>query len=152
MTRDSKTRFNTYREGITGDREIRSNEEESSTSDDSFFIEKESKEDLRDNETDENDIFKQQDVIEGLTDTEVESELTEPVKNRRRFITSIIDMFISTNVITLKIIHSNSFRKETIKTRIFILQIDNKITNTTGTFEERKIRYTMSLLREMTTK
>ena len=43
--------------------------------------------------------------------------------------TSIDDMAIDTNVITLKITHSNPFRKETTKTRIFILQVDNKITN-----------------------
>ena len=66
--------------------------------------------------------------------------------------TSIVDMFINTNVITLKTIYSDLFREETIKTRIFILQIDNKIIDVTRTFEERKIRYVMSLLRKVTTK
>ena len=65
--------------------------------------------------------------------------------------TSIADMFINTNAIIFKTIHPNLFRKETIKTRIFILQIDNKITNVTETFEKRKIRYVMFLLKEMTT-
>ena len=59
---------------------------------------------------------------------------------------SIIDMSVNVNVITFKTTYSNLFKRETIKTRIFILQIDNKITNTTKTFEERKVRYTMSLL------
>ena len=61
-------------------------------------------------------------------------------------------MSSSTNVITLKTTHPDLFRKETIKTRIFILQIDNKITDTIEVFEERKIRYVMSLLREITIK
>ena len=61
-------------------------------------------------------------------------------------------MSINTNTITLKTVHPNLFRKETTKTRIFILQIDNKITNVTRTFEEKKIRYIMSLLKKITTK
>ena len=61
-------------------------------------------------------------------------------------------MSFSTNAITLKTTHSDPFRGETIKTRIFILQIDNKITDVTRTFERRKIRYVMFLLREITTK
>ena len=65
--------------------------------------------------------------------------------------TNIIDMSFSTNVITLKTTHSDSFRKETTKTRIFILQVDNKIINVVETFEKRKIRYVMSLLRKVTT-
>ena len=65
--------------------------------------------------------------------------------------TSIVDMSTNINVITLKIIHSNSFRKETIKIRIFILQVDNKIIDVVKTFKERKIRYIMLLLREVTT-
>ena len=66
--------------------------------------------------------------------------------------TNTADMSVSTNAIIFKVVHPNSFRKGTIKIRIFILQIDNKITDTTGTFEERKIRYVMSLLKKMTTK
>ena len=60
-------------------------------------------------------------------------------------------MSIDTNVITLKTIHSNLFKKETTKTRIFILQVNNKIIDVTKTFEKRKIRYVILLLREMTT-
>ena len=59
-------------------------------------------------------------------------------------------MFINTNTITLKIVHPNSFRGETIKIRIFILQVNNKIIDIVRTFEKRKIRYVMSLLREIT--
>ena len=66
--------------------------------------------------------------------------------------TNIVDMFINTNVITLKTIHLDSFRKRTTKTRIFILQVNNKIIDVVKTSKERKIRYTMSLLRKMTTK
>ena len=64
--------------------------------------------------------------------------------------TSIVSMSINTNVIIFKIVHLNSSKKETIKTRIFILQVNNKITNVIETFKKRKIRYVMSLLREMT--
>ena len=74
------------------------------------------------------------------------------IRNRRELITNIIDMFINTNVITFKTIHSNLFKRETIKTRIFILQVNNKITNVIGISEKRKIRYIMSLLKEVTTK
>ena len=66
--------------------------------------------------------------------------------------TSIVDISISTNVITLKTIYPDSFRRETIKTRIFILQVNNKITNVIETFEKRKIRYIMFLLRKIITK
>ena len=65
--------------------------------------------------------------------------------------TNIIDISISTNVIILKTIHLNSFKKETTKIRIFILQVNNKITNVIETFEKRKIRYIMLLLKEVTT-
>ena len=80
----------------------------------------------------------------------MESETVGFTRNKREPITSIVDMSTHTNVITLKTIHSDSFKKETIKTRIFILQIDNKITNVIKTFEKKKIRYIMSLLREIT--
>ena len=61
-------------------------------------------------------------------------------------------MSINTNAIILKTTHSDSFKRETIKIRIFILQVNNKITNVIETFEERKIRYVMSLLKKVTTK
>ena len=60
-------------------------------------------------------------------------------------------MFINANAIIFKTVHSNSFKEKTIKTRIFILQIDNKITNVIRTFKKKKIRYVMFLLRKMTT-
>ena len=82
----------------------------------------------------------------------MESEPTRSIENRKKFITNIIDIFIDTNVITLKTIHSNPFRRETTKTKIFILQVNNKIVNIIETFKERKIYYIMSLLREITTK
>ena len=59
MAKGNETRFNTYRERIIGDEEIDSNEEESSTLNDSFSVEKESKRDSEDNETDEKDVTKQ---------------------------------------------------------------------------------------------
>ena len=68
-------------------------------------------------------------------------ELVRLVRNRKELMTSVVDMSINTNVITFKTTHSDSFRKETIKIRIFILQINNKIIDTIETFEERKIRY-----------
>ena len=56
--KDNKTRFNIYRKRITKDKEINSNKEESNTLNDLFFIEKESKKNLRNNETDEKDVSK----------------------------------------------------------------------------------------------
>ena len=82
----------------------------------------------------------------------MESESIRFTENKEKLMTNVIDMSVNTNVITLKVIHSDPFRKETTKTRIFILQVDNKITNVTRTFEKRKIRYVMSLLKEMTIK
>ena len=61
-------------------------------------------------------------------------------------------MFINTNAIILKTTHPDSFKEETIKVKIFILQIDNKITDVTKTFKEKKIRYVMSLLKKLTMK
>ena len=81
----------------------------------------------------------------------MKSESIRPTRNRKESIISITDMSVSTNAITLKTTHPDLFRKGTIKIRIFILQIDNKIIDATGTFEERKIRYIMSLLRKVTT-
>ena len=82
----------------------------------------------------------------------MESELTRLTRNKKEFMTNIVDMSINTNAITLKTVYSDSFKKETIKTRIFILQIDNKIIDMTRIFKKRKIRYVMSLLRKVTTK
>ena len=79
----------------------------------------------------------------------MESEPIRFIRDKEEFMTNITDMSVSTNVITLKTTHPNSFRRGTIKTRIFILQVNNKIIDTTKTFKKRKIRYTMSLLREV---
>ena len=57
-------------------------------------------------------------------------------------------MFIDTNVITLKTVYLDLFKRETIKIRIFILQVNNKIINVTKTFKERKIRYVILLLKK----
>ena len=70
---------------------------------------------------DEKDVSKQQNVNEGPTNVEVESELIRFTRDREKPMTSIADMSINTNVITFKTVHSDSFRKETIKIRIFIL-------------------------------
>ena len=59
-------------------------------------------------------------------------------------------LIYSTEVSMLKAAHSESFSDELIKMRIFILQVDNKITDTAEASEERKIKYKMSLLQELT--
>ena len=152
MTKDNKQRFNTYRKEITRNEEDDFNEEESSISNESSLSKEESRENLRDNETDEKDVSKQQNVNEESTNIKIKLEFIELTRNRKKFMINIIDIFIITNVITLKIVYSNSFKRKMTKTRIFILQVDNKITNVVKTFEERKIRYVMFLLREVTTK
>ena len=81
----------------------------------------------------------------------MELEFIRFTRNREKLMINIIDMSFNTNVITLKTTHSNSFREETTKTRIFILQINNKITNVAKTSEKRKIRYIMLLLKKITT-
>ena len=150
--RDSEQGFNTYREGITEDKEDDSNEEESSILNESSLIKEGLREDSEDNGTDKKDVSKKQDVNEEFTTIKVESKLTRFTRNRKKLMTSIINMSFSTNAITLKVVHSNPFRGETTKTRIFILQVDNKIVNVVRTFERRKIRYVILLLREVTTK
>ena len=114
-------RFNTYREGITGNEEGDSDEEESSILNESSLLEEESGEDSEDNGTDEKDVSKEQNVNEELTSVEVKSEPTRSTRNKKEFMISIIDMSVDVNAITLKITYPNSFRKETTKTRIFIL-------------------------------
>ena len=147
----SEQGFNTYREGTTGDEEDDSSKEESSTSSESSSSEEESGEDSGDNGTDREDVPKEQDVNRGLTSVGVEPELTRPTRNRRELMTSTIGMSSGTNAITLKTAHPDPFRGGTTKTRIFILQVDNKITDAARASEGRKIRYAMSLLREVTT-
>ena len=52
-----------------------------------------------------------------------------------------------TNVVTLKAAHPDPFSGGSMKTRIFIQQVDNKIADATGTSNGRQIRYTTSLFR-----
>ena len=47
----------------------------------------------------------------------------------------------------LKIVHSEPFSSKLMKVRIFILQMNNRITDAVEASEERKIRYDISLLR-----
>ena len=56
-----------------------------------------------------------------------------------------------TRVITLKTAHSDPFSRGTVKTKVFIQQVDNKIEDVTGASDGRMIRYATSLLRETTT-
>ena len=151
-TKDSESRFNTYRERITKDEENDSNEEESSTLNESFSFKKKSGKDSRDNEIDKKDNSEQQNINKEFTGVRVKTKLVRFTRDRKEFITSITDISVSTYVITFKSIHSDSFRGETIKIRIFILQVDNKITDATEISKERKIWYVMSLIRKVTTK
>ena len=48
----------------------------------------------------------------------------------------------------LKTVHSEPFSNKSVKVKIFILQIDNKIADAAEASEERKIRYEISLLKE----
>jgi hypothetical protein len=50
--------------------------------------------------------------------------------------------------ITLKAVHPNLFLEGTMRARIFIQQVDNKIADAAGASNERKVRYATSLLRE----
>ena len=52
-----------------------------------------------------------------------------------------------TGAITLKTTHPDSFLEETVKTKVFLQQVDNKIEDATGTSDGRMIRYVTSLLR-----
>ena len=64
--------------------------------------------------------------------------------------TAAAGLTYSTETNMLKAAHSEPFSDELIKIRIFILQINNKIADTAEISEERKIRYRMLLLRELT--
>ena len=55
-----------------------------------------------------------------------------------------------TRVITFKTAHSDPFSGGTMKTKVFLQQIDNKIEDAIGTSNDRMIRYVTSLLRETT--
>jgi hypothetical protein len=49
--------------------------------------------------------------------------------------------------ITLKAVHPDLFSGGTVRARIFIQQMDNKIADAAGASDGRKIRYVVSLLR-----
>ena len=72
--RGNEQRFNTYREGIIGDEENDFSKEESSILNESSLLKEESRKNLGDNETDEKDVFKEQNVNEKLTSIKVELE------------------------------------------------------------------------------
>ena len=50
----------------------------------------------------------------------------------------------------LKTVYLESFSGGSVKTKIFVLQVDNKIADAAEAFKRRKIRYEMSLLRGLT--
>ena len=52
----------------------------------------------------------------------------------------------------LKAVHLKSFSSKSIKMKIFILQVDNKIADTAEVTEEKKIKYRMSLLKSSAVK
>ena len=58
MTKDNEYRFYIYRKKIIKDEENDFNEKESNILNESFLSKKELKKNLRDNETDEKDVFK----------------------------------------------------------------------------------------------
>ena len=59
-----------------------------------------------------------------------------------------IGLTYSMGASVLKAAHPEPFSDESVKTKIFILQVNNKITDTAEASEGRKIRYDISLLRE----
>ena len=74
----------------------------------------------------------------------VESEYT-----LEQFMTALITagLTYSTEISMLKTAHSKSFSGGSVKIKIFILQMDNKIADAAEILKERKIRYRISLLR-----
>ena len=46
----------------------------------------------------------------------------------------------------LKAAHSDSFSSESLRAKMFIIQVDNKITDAAEATEDQKIRYIISLL------
>ena len=51
-------------------------------------------------------------------------------------------------VIILKTVYSDLFSSELLRVKMFIIQVDNKITDAAETTENQKIRYAMSLLQD----
>jgi hypothetical protein len=54
--------------------------------------------------------------------------------------------YTETNI-TLKAVHPDLFLEGAMRARIFIQQVDNKIADAAEASNERKVRYTTSLLR-----
>ena len=119
--KSNEQRFNTYQERITENEEDNSSKEEFSILNESFSSKEESEKDSENNEINEKDVSKQWNVNERLTSIKIKLKSIRLIRNREKFITNIIDIFIDINIITFKIIYLNSFRKETTKTKIFIL-------------------------------
>ena len=63
------------------------------------------------------------------------------LSDQEEFMTSSISA-----VTVLKAVHSDSFSSKSLKVKMFIIQINNKITDAAETTENQKIRYIMSLL------
>ena len=61
--------------------------------------------------------------------------------------TTTAGLVYSTEASMLKAAHSESFSSGSVKAKIFILQVDNKIADAVRASEDRKIRYEISLLR-----
>ena len=104
---------------------------------------------IDDNDEDEKEQFTtgiRQVTIEIETNTELDHQVTRIRKYRTELMTNLTEVPI-TNVITLKIVHPNLFFKGLMKTKIFIQQVDNKITDVIGTLNKRQIRYTTFLLK-----
>ena len=53
----------------------------------------------------------------------------------------------STEASILKAVYLKPFSSKSVKTKIFILQVNNKIADAAEASEERKIKYNISLLR-----
>ena len=60
---------------------------------------------------------------------------------------TIRGLTFDTEASMLKAAHSEPFSGKSVKAKIFILQVNNKIADAAEASEERKIRYEMSLLR-----
>ena len=121
----SRSTVSTYRERSSDETDSDDgNEEESgifNENDDSFKKQSSSR------ETDNNDEDEKEQLITGIRQVVIETRVNIKLDNRTiktrehriEFITSLVETSI-TNVITLKVVHSNFFFEESIKMRIFI--------------------------------
>ena len=57
-------------------------------------------------------------------------------------------IIISRQAIVLKAVHLDAFYSKSLKAKMFIIQIKNKIADAVKTIDEQKIQYVMLLLRE----